>query len=122
MYGCEAWTITKEIHKKIEAAEMWFFRRMLRVPWTARKMNKEVLKETETTRSFMNRIRRRQAKFVAHIMRREGLDLENLVTTGRMEGKKSRGRQREKMLDGMTSWMVTKTMTDALSETWDREN
>ncbi|GFN79417.1 RNA-directed DNA polymerase from mobile element jockey [Plakobranchus ocellatus] len=120
MYGCEAWTITKEIQKKIEAAEMWFFRRMLRVPWTARKTNEEVLKETESTRSLMNRIRRRQAKFVGHIMRREGL--ENLVTTGRMEGKKSRGRQREKMLDGMTSWMGTKRVTDALSESWDRES
>ncbi|GFS15870.1 endonuclease-reverse transcriptase [Elysia marginata] len=64
-------TITKDIQKKIEAAEMWFFRRMLRVPWTARKTNEEVLKETETTRSLMNRIRRRQAKFVGHIMRRE---------------------------------------------------
>ncbi|GFN76223.1 endonuclease-reverse transcriptase [Plakobranchus ocellatus] len=120
MYGCEAWTITKEIQKKIEAAEMWFFRRMLRVPWTARKTNEEVLKETESTRSLMNRIRRRQAKFVGHIMRREGL--ENFVTTGRMEGKKSRGRQREKMLDGMTSWMGTKRVTDALSESWDRES
>ncbi|GFN78636.1 endonuclease-reverse transcriptase [Plakobranchus ocellatus] len=120
MYGCEAWTITKEIQKKIEAAEMWFFRRMLRVPWTARKTNEEVLKETESTRSLMNRVRRRQAKFVGHIMRREGL--ENLVTTGRMEGKKSRGRQREKMLDGMTSWMGTKRVTDALSESWDRES
>ncbi|GFR98808.1 eukaryotic translation initiation factor 3 subunit F [Elysia marginata] len=83
---------------------MWFFRRMLRVPWTARKTNEEVLKDTETTMSLMNRIRRSQAKFVGHIMRREGL--ENLITTGRMEGKKSRGIQREKMLDGMTSWMV----------------
>ncbi|GFO20695.1 endonuclease-reverse transcriptase [Plakobranchus ocellatus] len=70
MYGCEAWTITKEIQKKIEAAEMWFFRRMLRVPWTARKTNEEVLKETESIRSLMSRIRRRQAKFVGHIMRR----------------------------------------------------
>ncbi|GFR88765.1 retrovirus-related Pol polyprotein LINE-1 [Elysia marginata] len=120
MYGCEAWTITKKIQRKIEAAEMWFFRRMLRVPWTTRKTNEEVLKETETTRSLMNRIRRRQAKFVGDIMRREGF--KNLITTGRMEGKKSRGRQREKMLDGMTSWMGTKRVTDALSETWNRES
>ncbi|GFR66856.1 retrovirus-related Pol polyprotein LINE-1 [Elysia marginata] len=62
MYGCEAWTITKEIQRKIEAAEMWFFRPMLIVPWTARKTTEEVLKETETTGSLMNRIRRRQAK------------------------------------------------------------
>ncbi|GFS06311.1 endonuclease-reverse transcriptase [Elysia marginata] len=47
MYGFEAWTITKEIQKKIEAAEMWFFRRMLKVPWIARKTNEEVLKETD---------------------------------------------------------------------------
>ncbi|GFR66454.1 protein farnesyltransferase subunit beta [Elysia marginata] len=61
MNGCEAWTLTKEIQRKIEAAEMWFFRRMLRVPWTARKTNEEVLKETETIRSLMNRVQRRQA-------------------------------------------------------------
>ncbi|GFR93185.1 endonuclease-reverse transcriptase [Elysia marginata] len=92
MYGREAWTITKEIQRKIEAAEMWFFRRMLRVPWTARKTNEEVLKETETTRSLTNRIRRRQAKFVGHIM------IENLITTGRMEGKKSRKDKERKCL------------------------
>ncbi|GFO37552.1 retrovirus-related pol polyprotein line-1 [Plakobranchus ocellatus] len=77
-------------------------------------------KEEDILSSEIYRIRRRQAKFVGHIMRREGL--ENLVTTGRMEGKKSRGRQREKMLDGMTSWMGTKRVTDALSESWDRES
>ncbi|GFO06060.1 cytochrome c oxidase assembly protein cox15-like protein [Plakobranchus ocellatus] len=71
MYGCEAWTITKEIQKKIEAAEMWFFRRMLRVPWTARKTNEEVLKETESIRSLMSRIRRRQEKVCGtHIEKR----------------------------------------------------
>ncbi|GFS21880.1 eukaryotic translation initiation factor 3 subunit F [Elysia marginata] len=93
---------------------MWFFRRMLRVPWTARETNEEVLKETETTRSLMNRIRRRQAKFVGHIMRRKGL--ENLITTGRMEGKKSRGRKRDDFLDG------DKESDGRLSETWDRES
>ncbi|GFR58649.1 retrovirus-related Pol polyprotein LINE-1 [Elysia marginata] len=73
---------------------MWFFRRMLRVPLTARKTNEEVLKETETTRSLMNRIRRRQAKFVGHIMRREGL--ENLIT---IQPEEWRGRRAEEDKD-----------------------
>ncbi|GFR85165.1 endonuclease-reverse transcriptase [Elysia marginata] len=82
---------------------MWFWRRMLRIPWTAKKTNEEVLNETETARSLINRIRKRQATFVGHIMRRDGL--ENLLTTGKLEGGRGKGRQREKMLDGLTSWM-----------------
>ena len=57
MYGCEAWTINKQIQKKLEAVEMWFLRRMLRIPWTAKKTNQEVLKEAVTERSLINRIR-----------------------------------------------------------------
>ncbi|GFR73885.1 hypothetical protein ElyMa_003879900 [Elysia marginata] len=96
MHGCEAWTITKEIQRKIEAAEMWFFRRMLRVPWTAKKTNEEFLKETETTRSLMNRIRRRQAKFVGHIMRREGL--ENLIKPEEWRGRRAEEDKERKCL------------------------
>ena len=59
MYGCEAWTINKQIEKKLEAVEMWFLRRILRIPWTARKTNQEVLKEAVTERSLINRIRKR---------------------------------------------------------------
>ena len=85
MYGCETWTITKPIQKKIEAVEMWFWRRMLKIPWTAKKTNVEVMEEAGPTRSLVNRIRKQQAMFVGHILRRKGL--EHLVITGRMEGR-----------------------------------
>ena len=117
MYGCEAWTISKQTKKKLEAVEMWFLRRMLRVPWTARKTNIEVLKETNTRRSLISRLRKRQAQFVGHIMRRDGL--ENLITTGKLEGRRARGRQREKILDGLATWMEKDKTTDMLLFTRD---
>jgi len=90
MYGCEAWTINKQIEKKLEAVEMWFLRRMLRIPWTARKTNQEVLKEAVTERSLINRIRKRQATFLGHVMRQEKMEYD--ITTGMLEGNRSRGR------------------------------
>ena len=84
MYGCEAWTISKQFKKKMEATEMWFLRRMLRISWTAKKSNETVL--CDTARSPINRIRKRQATYVSHKMRRE--KLEHLVTTGMTEGKR----------------------------------
>ena len=97
----------------------WFLRRMLRVPWTARKTNIEVLREANTQRSLVNRIRKRQAQFVGHIIRRDGL--ENLITTGWLKGRRARGRQREKTLDGLTEWMGKDKVTDMLSFARDRE-
>ncbi|GFR60265.1 ankyrin-1 [Elysia marginata] len=119
MYGCETWTINKKTHGKLKAVEMWFWRRMLRIPWTAIKTNEEVLNETETTRSLINRTRKRQATFVGHIMRREGL--ENLLTMGKLEGGRGKGRQREKMLDGLTSWMKAERVTELLLALRDRD-
>ncbi|GFO14934.1 2-oxoisovalerate dehydrogenase subunit beta, mitochondrial-like [Plakobranchus ocellatus] len=91
MYGCEAWTISKQIQNKLEATEMWFLRRMLRIPWTAKKTNERVLNEANKRRSLVRTIRKRQATFLGHVMRRG--KLEHLVTTGKFEGKRSRGRQ-----------------------------
>ncbi|GFO45212.1 endonuclease-reverse transcriptase [Plakobranchus ocellatus] len=97
MYGCEAWTISKQIQNKLEATEMWFLSRMLRIPWTAKKTNERVLNEANKRRSLVRTIRKRRATFLGHVMRRG--KLEHLVTTGKFEGKKSRGRQREKIMD-----------------------
>ena len=119
MYGCEAWTITKQIQKKLEAMEMWFLRRMLRIPWVEKKSNETVLREADTTRSLINKLRKRQATFFGHVMRREAL--EHLVTTGMMEGKRGRGRQREKMTDGLTQWLGTEKATRTLATARDRD-
>ena len=85
MYSCETWTITRLIQKKIEAVEMWFWTRMLKIAWTAKRTNVEVMEEAGLTRSLVNRIRKQQATFVSHILRRKGL--EHLVITGKMEGR-----------------------------------
>ena len=71
MYGCEAWTISKQALKKLEAVEMWFLRRMMKISWMAKKSNDTVLKEAHTSRALVNKIRTRQTTFFGHVMRRE---------------------------------------------------
>ncbi|GFN99673.1 serine/threonine-protein phosphatase 6 regulatory ankyrin repeat subunit b [Plakobranchus ocellatus] len=119
MYGCEAWTISKQTQKKLEATEMWFLRRMLRISWTAKKTNDTVLEEAHTTRLLISKIRKRQATFFGHVMRRE--KLENLVTTGILEGKRSRGKQREKLIEGLTDWLKAGKSLEAIEATKDRK-
>ena len=107
------------IQKKLEAVEMWFLRRMLRIPWTAKKSNETVLKEADSKRSLVNKIRKRQSSFIGHVMRRE--KMEHLVTTGMLEGKRSRGRQREKVLDSLASWLRATDVMEMLKATKDRD-
>jgi hypothetical protein len=120
MYGCETWTISKKVKQLIEAAEMWFMRRMLRIPWTDKKSNEKVLEEAETRRKLYSKIRKRQAKFFGHVMRQK--KLEYIVTSGKIDGKRTRGRRREKMLDGLTGWMGADRPVEMLRWTDDREN
>ena len=98
-YGCECWTITSDIEKKIEAAEMWFFRRMLRISWTEKKTNVNVLREGNVQRSLLKTIRKRQMEFLGHVCRRRGLEF--LSLTGKVEGKRDRGKQRITFLDSL---------------------
>ena len=118
MYGCEAWTISKQAQKKLEAVEMWFLRRMMKISWMAKKSNDTVLKEAHTSRALVNKIRTRQTTFFGHVMRRE--KLEHLLTTGMMEGKRSRGKQREKMTNGLVKWLGAGKVIEILKATRDR--
>ena len=77
-YGCECWTITSDIEKKIEAAEMWFIRRMLRISWTEKKPNVNVLREGNVQKSLLKTIRKRQMEFLGHVCRRRGLEFLSL--------------------------------------------
>ena len=99
LYGCETWTISRKMEKKLEAAEMWIWRRVLSVSWTERVTNQRILERMGTTRELLNTIRKRQLQFLGHILREEGL--ENLCLTGKIEGRRARGRQREKYMDGL---------------------
>ena len=94
-YGCECWTITSDIEKKIEAAEMWSIRRMLRISWTEKKPNVNVLREENVQRSLLKTIRKRQMEFLGH------RGLEFLSLTGKVEGKRDRGKQRITFLDSL---------------------
>ena len=74
MYGCEAWTISKEIENRLRATEMWFLRRMLRISYLDRVRNEEVLERAGTRRSLVKEPRKRQAAFFGHVMRRKELE------------------------------------------------
>ena len=119
MYGCESWTVDGNTRKRLEAVKIWFLRRMLRIPWTDRKRNEEVLEMAEYRRDLMNRIEKRKARFFGHIMRRDGM--ESIVTTGMFEGRRARGRQRMKIIDDLTTWIGTKTNRETFRATTDRE-
>ena len=118
VYGCEAWTISRQLERTIEATEMWFIRRMLRIPWTTRKTNEDVLTEANHNRQLITNIRRRQAKFIGHIMRKG--EMEHTVTTGKLNGERARGRQREKIMDNLTTWLGTVRATDTIIATQNR--
>ncbi|GFO39764.1 endonuclease-reverse transcriptase [Plakobranchus ocellatus] len=91
---------------------------MLRISWTAKMSNIEILREAETERSLINITHRRELKFVGNGMRREGL--EYFITTRMLEGKRCRGRQTYTLLDGLTSWVQTDRVTDISSATRNR--
>ena len=85
------------MRRKLEAAEMWFYRRMLRIPWTARVTNQEVLERMGVAREMMTVIRKRQLGFLGHILRSDGMESNCLM--GMVEGRRARGRQRMKWTD-----------------------
>ena len=97
LYGCEAWNISLAMQRKIEAAEMWFLRRMLRISWMEHVTNESVLERPGTRREMMRSIRQKQLRFLGHVLR-EG-KLENVCVTGRIEGNRGRGRPRLKYTD-----------------------
>ena len=101
LYGCECWTINKVMERKLEAAEMWFIRRMMRISWTDKKTNESVLKEANLERSLIKTLRQRQLEFLGHVCRHKGL--EHLAITGKIEGKRSRGRQRTTFIESLNS-------------------
>lgn len=99
LYGCESWNMSSVMQKRLEATEMWFIRRMLRVPWTARRTNAEVLRMAGTSRKLVTTIRQRQLRYLGHVLRGDNLEKDCLL--GTIEGTRARGRQRIKYMDGI---------------------
>ena len=103
-YGCESWTMKKAEHRRIDAFELWCWRRLLRVPWTARRFNQSILKEIGPECSLEGMMLKLKLQYFGHLMRRVD-SLEKTLTRGRIGGKRRRGRQRMRWLDGITDSM-----------------
>ena len=104
MYGCESWTIKKAEHRRIDAFELWCWRRLLRVPWTARKSNQFILKEISPGCSLEGLMLKLKLQYFGHLMQRAD-SLEKTLMLGKIEGGRRRGRQRMRWLDGITNSM-----------------
>ena len=101
MYGCESWTINKAERRRIDAFELWCWRRLLRVPWTARRLNQSILKEISPEYSLEGLMLKLKLQYFGHLMRRSD-SLEKTLMLGGIEGRRRRGRQRMRWLDGVT--------------------
>ena len=104
MYGCESWTIKKAEHQKTEAFELWCRRRLLRVPWTARQSNQSILKEISPGCSLERLMLKLKLQYFVHLMRRAD-SFEKTLMLGKIEGRRIKGQQRMRWLDGITDTM-----------------
>ena len=104
MYGCESWAVKKAEHRRIDAFELWYWRRLLRVPWTARRSNQSILKEISPGCSLEGMMQKLKLQYFGHLMRRVD-SLEKTLMLGGIGGMRRRGRQRMRWLDGITDLM-----------------
>ena len=104
MYGCESWTVKKAERRRIDAFEVWCWRRLLRVPWTARRSNQSILKEISPGCSLEGLMLKLKLQYFGHLMRRVD-SLEKTLMLGGIGGRRRRGRQRMRWLDGITDSM-----------------
>src|ERR1700730_343134 len=103
LYASECWTLSTSMTKRLEAVEMWFYRKILRISYTRHITNEKVLNKMATTRIILNTVRNRQMSFFDHVMRNK--EIENIIISGKIEGKRYKGRQRITYTKSLSEWM-----------------
>ena len=112
-YGCESWTVKKAEHRRMDAFELWCWRRLLRVPWIERRSNQSILKDISPECSLEGLMLKLKLKYFGHLMRRVD-SLEKTLMLGKIEGRRRRGRQRVRCLDG-----ITESVEISLNKLWE---